>query len=131
MVSAGRQDAALPQAPTYEDSLGDDWLRGKFYVERKIMLIYNPHPNGGVTELDERASAYAPGIGSYDLRMVSDVVGFIIDILHEVLQKISVDDKWSPFSTFHRCRSASRGFDILHAHPAQSDSQLSIASRCG
>ena len=56
------------------------------------MLIYNPHPNGGVTELDERASASAPGIGPFDVRMISDVVGLIIDMPNEVLQEISVDD---------------------------------------
>ncbi len=73
-MSITRQEAGLPQAPPYEEPSGDEWLKGSYEVERTIMLIYNPHPTGGVTELDEGASGFAPGLGMYELRMMSDVV---------------------------------------------------------
>jgi hypothetical protein len=55
-------------------SVEDDWLRGKFEAKRTIMTIYNPNPTGGITELAERLSGYAPGVGVYDLEMMSPVV---------------------------------------------------------
>jgi hypothetical protein len=60
------------EAPPYEDT--DSWLRGTFTAKRTIMLLYNPHPTGGVSALSETASGYADGIGVWDLTLFSDVV---------------------------------------------------------
>ena len=47
-MSVRRQEASLPQAPPYEKSTGDEWLKGSYNIERTIMLVYNLHPTGGV-----------------------------------------------------------------------------------
>ena len=69
-----RQEAGLPQAPAYEESPDGDWLKGSYEAERTIMLFYNPDPAGGVTQLDERATGHIPGLGGYELRLLSNVV---------------------------------------------------------
>jgi hypothetical protein len=38
------------------------------------MLIYNPNPGDGANELHDRASGYVPGLGVWELVLVSDVV---------------------------------------------------------
>lgn len=72
--------SGLPRAPPYErhESTGlDDWLTGSYDTKRTLMLIYNPDPSGGVTELDERISGFASGLGMYELRATSPVVSLL------------------------------------------------------
>lgn len=84
-MTVTRQEALIPKAPTYDESEAvakgkssqseDDissWLVGTYKTERRVMLIYNPHPHGGVSELDVRLNGFAEGVGPWDMRMVSD-----------------------------------------------------------
>lgn len=51
-----------------------DWLIGNHSTKRLVEVIYNPHPNGAVSQLDERISSSAPGLGEYHLRMAAEEV---------------------------------------------------------
>jgi len=82
-LSITRQESHfdLPKAPTYEQSQAaagkkpdEGWIVGTHSAERDVMVIYNPNPQAGHSDLDERQSGYAPGIGVYDLKLFSDVV---------------------------------------------------------
>lgn len=52
----------------------NDWIVGTREVTRNIMVLHNPHPNAGVSNLDERQSGYAPHLGPWSLRIASDYV---------------------------------------------------------
>lgn len=71
-LSITRQEL-YPQAPAYEDSNPPDWLHGTVQTKRPFMIMYNPDPNGGVTEYDDTATGYAPGLGVWNSRFSSDV----------------------------------------------------------
>ncbi|KAL1405312.1 hypothetical protein Q8F55_008939 [Vanrija albida] len=69
----------LDRAPSYDDSqrpkeaANGEWLQGTFKAKRSVMLIYNPNPGDGANELHDRASGYVPGLGVWELVLVSDV----------------------------------------------------------
>lgn len=71
-MSITRQEL-FPQAPAYEAKGEPEWLTGTVNAKRSIMLMYNPDPNGGVTEYDDCANGYAPGLGIWNARFSSDV----------------------------------------------------------
>lgn len=71
-MSITRQEM-FPQAPAYEEAHAPDWLHGTVHAKRSIMLMYNPDPQGGVTEYDDCADGYAPGLGIWSARFSSDV----------------------------------------------------------
>jgi hypothetical protein len=83
-LSMVRREEAFPQAPSYEESeavargngkqVDDGWIRGTYATKRSIMVMYNPNPHGAHSDLDERQSGYAPGVGVYDLKIFSDIV---------------------------------------------------------
>jgi len=79
-LSITRQEApVLPRAPSYDDSMGKldgekDWITGTHYTKRNCMVVYNPNPTGGISELQERGSGYVDGLGIWELEMLSDVV---------------------------------------------------------
>lgn len=76
-MSITRQEL-YPQAPAYEETdrkeTEPEWLHGTVSAKRSIMLMYNPDPNGGVTEFDDCPNGYAPGLGIWNARYRSDVV---------------------------------------------------------
>jgi hypothetical protein len=70
-----RQDAHLPPVPPYEGPVDAvEWLIGTVRKERYSELLYNPHPDGGVTNLDVVIRDFAIGLGPFDLRLLSDCV---------------------------------------------------------
>lgn len=90
-LSITRQEIALPEVPSYEQSqadpfgLGppllpskgiaaDDWIVGTHEAVREIMVMHNPNPTGNFSDLDMRQQGVAPGIGVWDLKIFSDVV---------------------------------------------------------
>jgi hypothetical protein len=88
-LSITRQEIPeLPRVPSYEQSQldnaqpmspsnpakADDWISGTKVISRNIMAIHNPSRLGGSSDLDERQSGFAPGIGVWDLKIFSDVV---------------------------------------------------------
>lgn len=52
------------------------WLTGTVKTSRSITLLYNPDPNNGVSTLDERRRGDVDGIGGFDVRYLSQVVGW-------------------------------------------------------
>ena len=77
-LSILRQEIALPQPPAYDLSAPEEvvpWLSGVHYVERPLILIYNPDPAGGVSSLDVRMDTAAPGIGPVAISYIADEVG--------------------------------------------------------
>lgn len=70
----------LPRTPSYEDTNYTDtatqtpWVIGTHRQKRHIMLVYNPNPSGGTNELHDRANGFVPGLGVWEMTMVSDVV---------------------------------------------------------
>jgi len=76
-LSILRQEIALPQPPAYDLSAPEEvipWLSGNHYVERALILIYNPDPAGGVSSLDTRMDTAAPGVGPVSISYVADQV---------------------------------------------------------
>ena len=92
-LSITRQEAVgFPLVPTYEQSQLDnaglaspggangnankvnDWVTGTKIVSKNIMAIHNPCRQGSSSDLDERQSGFAPGLGVWDLKIFSDVV---------------------------------------------------------
>lgn len=70
-----RQDDHLPPVPPYEGpAAAVEWLVGTVRKERYSELLYNPHPDGGVTTLDSAIRSFANGLGAFDLRLLSDCV---------------------------------------------------------
>jgi hypothetical protein len=65
------QGSLTPSSPAIEDS---EWLVGIHSTKRLVEVIYNPHPAGAVSQLDERISSSAPGLGEYHLRMAAEEV---------------------------------------------------------
>lgn len=93
-----QEEIQLPSVPSYEqsqaDPLGlgigtganlqkdDDWIVGTHETVRSIMVLHNPNPAGGSNDLDVRQSGFAPGVGVWDLKIFSDVVGFSRPVLY-------------------------------------------------
>ena len=50
------------------------WFRGLVKKDRYIELLYNCHPEGGVTELDVMVRDAVPGLGPFELHLESDCV---------------------------------------------------------
>ena len=91
-MSITRQEPfSMPVAPSYDESQAvyhgkslestyskDDeatrWISGFHDAHRTIAVVYNPNPAGSVTQLDERVSSFAPGVGVYEWRMVAEEV---------------------------------------------------------
>ena len=64
----------MPQPPSYDLSQAEEpipWLSGNRYVERALILIYNPDPAGGVSDLDTRIDTSAPGLGPVSLHFLA------------------------------------------------------------
>lgn len=72
----------LPRIPSYaetetlstETASQTPWIIGTHREKRHIMIVYNPNPMGGTNELNDRANGFVPGLGFWELSMVSDVV---------------------------------------------------------
>lgn len=83
-----QEELSFPLVPSYEQSQADnaasrsespsvkedDWISGTHEVKRNVMVLHNPHPGGACSDLDERQSGFAPGLGVWDLKIFSDVV---------------------------------------------------------
>jgi hypothetical protein len=63
--------ATLPSRAQMENTTV---LKGTYFAERSIRLVYNPDPEGRVNTLDERWTGQSSDIGAYDIRVFSDVV---------------------------------------------------------
>ena len=50
------------------------WFKGMVKKDRYIELLYNCHPEGGVTELDVMVRDAVPGLGPFELHLESDCV---------------------------------------------------------
>lgn len=74
-LSLDGSQTSLPVLPAYQDlEQEDDWLYGTYEAKRTSMLVYNPKPQGGVAELDDRSNGFVPGLGVWDTRFFSDSV---------------------------------------------------------
>jgi hypothetical protein len=74
-LSLDGSQTSLPVLPAYQDlEQGDDWLYGTYEAKRTSMLVFNPKPQGGVTELDERSNGFVPGLGVWETQLFSDAV---------------------------------------------------------
>ena len=74
-LSLDEPQTSFPVLPAYQDlEQDDDWLYGTYEAKRTSMLVYNPKPQGGVTELDERSNGFVPGLGIWETRLFSDAV---------------------------------------------------------
>jgi hypothetical protein len=76
-LSILRQEEHLPLPPSYDLSQVDQpipWLSGNQYVERTLILIYNPDPSGGVSNLDTRVDTAASGIGPLTVHFTAEEV---------------------------------------------------------
>lgn len=93
-----QEELSFPLVPSYEQSQaeasgsstpnassrsgsgkeGDDWIIGVHETVKAIMVMHNPNPTGGFSDLDMRQSGFAPGIGVWDLKIFSDVVSLVI-----------------------------------------------------
>jgi hypothetical protein len=83
-LSMTRQEESSPQVPSYEESeaephgnskqVDNGWIRGVYAIKRTLMVTHNPNPHGAHSDLHERQSGFAPGLGVYDLKICSDVV---------------------------------------------------------
>jgi hypothetical protein len=80
-LSITRQEAFLPQAPTYSESqeeagssTGIPWVRGTHKASEPISVLHNPSKMNTHNDLDMRQSDYAPGLGIYELKVFSDIV---------------------------------------------------------
>lgn len=86
ITSSIRREAALPQTPAYEElesKLGHHhsrserdgtWLKGVITTTRSISLCYNPHPTGGISDLDLRMAGAESELGVHNVHLSSDVV---------------------------------------------------------
>jgi hypothetical protein len=69
----------LPRIPSYEDTNFTDhasqtpWVMGTHRAKKHIMIVYNPNPLGNTNELHDRADGHIPGLGKWEMTMVSDV----------------------------------------------------------
>ncbi|KLT41789.1 hypothetical protein CC85DRAFT_247074 [Cutaneotrichosporon oleaginosum] len=69
----------LPRIPSYEDTNFTDhasqtpWVTGTHRSKKHIMIVYNPNPLGTTNELHDRADGQVPGLGKWEMTMVSDV----------------------------------------------------------
>ena len=83
--SRGRGSLNVPAPPyqlnRYRDEASSEgrsgevpWYRGVVKKERYIELLYNCHPEGGVTELDVVVRDAVPGLGPFELTLESDCV---------------------------------------------------------
>jgi hypothetical protein len=88
-MSITRQEGAyIPQAPSYDESQAvytgkslqsgstedDRWITGTHDTHRTIMIVFNPHPTGQVSSLDEQVTGFTEGVGVYKWRMSADEV---------------------------------------------------------
>jgi hypothetical protein len=69
----------LPALPAYsveekEITRPEDTLKGAYFSDRTIRLIYNSDPWGYVNTLNEHSIGESKDIGAYDIRVFSDVV---------------------------------------------------------
>jgi hypothetical protein len=76
------------EAPPYEPVYVEEWLKGTVSIRRTVMILYNPHPTGGVSDLDERLSGFVEGIGPWELTMFADVVRGVIDVADSSLRSV-------------------------------------------
>lgn len=65
----------VPLPPEYvpSTSSGDVWIQGTHRARRIIRIAYNPEPSGSVNTLDLHNSGVTPALGSYEIRLFSDV----------------------------------------------------------
>jgi hypothetical protein len=79
-LDASGSTSNLPEVPPYSSREGGQgideigWLHGTLRAKRYVEVLYNLNPNGGVTDLDVRSSSSAAGLGTYDLRVLTDCV---------------------------------------------------------
>ena len=74
-MSITRQETAYLPAPPYSGSaIGVEWLKGTITKERYSEILHNSHPDGGVTELDVLVQDVVPGLGPFNIRLLSDCV---------------------------------------------------------
>ena len=52
-----------------------EWLLGDHKAQRALRTIRNPDPDGGYSVLNEHAKGFVKGLGAYDIRCWSDIVG--------------------------------------------------------
>ena len=65
------EDKTPEPTPTSEKPQ-DDWIMGTFEAKRNMMVVHLPQQE--VSDLDERQTGYAHGIGMWNLRIASDIV---------------------------------------------------------
>lgn len=72
-------------APPYESGTPNEdemrdipWFKGMVKKDRYIELLYNCHPDGGVTELDVMVRDAVPGLGPFELHLESDCVSYTL-----------------------------------------------------
>ncbi|KAL7420412.1 hypothetical protein Q5752_005382 [Cryptotrichosporon argae] len=77
-AGTGKGNGKSADAPTSTDRDGaeppaDSWLHGTVEKRRTLMFMYNPNPADTVTALAERYTGLAPGLGPWEIQLVSDV----------------------------------------------------------
>lgn len=66
------QEDKLPEVTPTTEKAQDDWIVGTYEAKRNMMVVHLPQQE--VSDLDERQSGYAHGIGMWNLRIASDIV---------------------------------------------------------
>ena len=66
-----QEDRPPEMTPTQEKDK-DDWIIGTSEVKRNLMVVHLPQQEA--SDLDERQTGYAHGVGMWNLRIASDVV---------------------------------------------------------
>ena len=69
-----RHTSMSASAEVQSNGGGDFVLKGRRVAERPLRLVHNPEPNGGVSILDEYITGSIRGIGSYNIRLYSEIV---------------------------------------------------------
>jgi hypothetical protein len=118
------EEEAIPEGGDGESAA---WFKGKVRKERYIELLYNCHPEGGITNLDVVVRDAVPGLGPFELKLESDCVSLPREDFRAMANTI-VDNRrfvvwYNQFSRpFARCH------DILLSRLPRSDACCPFAS---
>lgn len=84
--------ASLSTSGIPED--GPSWLVGKVRKERYMELLYNCHPQGGITELDVLVRDAVPGLGPFEVKLESDCVSVVLRLTPTALYLDQSESGW-------------------------------------
>jgi len=71
--SASSSIAGIPE----KDVPGARAFNGSYFTAMRLRSVFHPDPNEGARSLDISRTNLAPGVGLYDLKILSDIVSLL------------------------------------------------------